>query len=243
MTKFSLKTLFMLCSVLVIALAGCRKGESEITLDFQPQIDGETLIYGNTYAINGLNVRFDRIRFYMTDLELTINDEVQSIDDAFIVTETSDNLDLGKANRGDLTKIAFNVGVSEDLNNADPALLPTDNPLSADSPLIQHWNWTAGYKFLLIEGAVDVNNDGVFDDPAPEETMSIHCGFNSNLKRIELDTDKSIKRENVDLNLEFDVAKFFANYDLANNLFSRPDNNPEAATAVMNNVQNAFDFE
>ncbi len=111
-----------------------------------------------------------------------------------------------------------------------------------ETSYFQHWNWTMGYKFLVIEGAVDVDGNGTFED-IPEETMSIHCGFNDNLKRIELDTDQMIDKENFEMHLEFDVAKFFENYDLANNLFSRPNNNPAAATAVMNNVQNAFDFE
>jgi len=74
--------------------------------------------------------------------------------------------------------------------------------------------------------------------------MSIHCGFvDPNLKRIELATDQTIDKENFEMHLEFDVAKFFENYDLSNNLFSRPNNNPEAAVEVMNNVQSAFDFE
>lgn len=74
--------------------------------------------------------------------------------------------------------------------------------------------------------------------------MSIHCGFvDPNLKRIELTTDQTIDKENFEMHLEFDVTKFFGNDGLMSNLFSPPSNNPEAAVAVMNNVQNAFDFE
>jgi len=255
----------MLCSVLVITLAGCKKKEGctdveavnfdadadesadvcvypNVAFHFHPTVGEETLVYGNTHNINGIDVRFDQIRFYMTELELTINDKPQAFDNAFIVTETSGDQEVGRAIAGQLTKMAFNVGVSPDLNTADPALLPAENPLSADSPFIQHWNWTAGYKFLVIEGAADVNGNGTFE-AIPEETMSIHCGFDSNLKRIELNTDQAIDKENFELHLEFDVAKFFNNYELADNLFSRPNNNAEAATALMDNVQNAFNFE
>ena len=264
MLKFSLRTLILLCSILVIALAGCRKTEGctdaeavnfdadadesadvcvypNIAFHFHPSVGDETLVYGNTHNINGIDVRFDEIRFYMTELELTINDKAQAFDNAFIITETSGDQEAGKAIVGQLTKMTFNVGVSPDLNTADPALLPADNPLSADSPFIQHWTWQAGYIFLKIDGAADVNNDGIFD--ADTENLSIHCGFNDNLQRIEIETDQTIDKENFEMHLEFDVAKFFENYDLANNLFSRPGNNPEAATAVMNNVQSAFSFE
>jgi len=264
MTKFSLKALFVLCSVLVITLAGCRDKEgctdveainfdveAEVSTDvctypniafhFHPTVGDETLVYGNTHNINGLDVRFDEIRFYMTELELTINDKAQAFDNAFIVTETTGDQEAGKAIAGQLTKVAFNIGVPSDLNSADPALLPADNPLSADSPFVQHWNWTAGYIFLKLEGVVDVNGDGTFDTDT--EALSVHGGFNDNLQRIELDTDQTIDKENFEMHLEFDVAKFFENYDLPNNLFSRPDNNPEAAAAVLNNVEDAFNFE
>jgi len=264
MLKFSLKTAVLLCSILVIALAGCKKKEGctdveavnfdadadesadvcvypNLAFHFHPTVGDETLVYGNTHTINGLDVQFDEIRFYMTELELTINDKAQAVDEAFIITETSGEQEAGKVIAGQLTKFAFNVGVPVDMNAADPALLPADNPLSADSPFVQHWNWTSGYIFLKLEGAVDVNGDGVFD--ADTESLSVHCGFDDNLQRIELATDQTIDKENFEMHLEFDVARFFANYDLSNNLFSRPMNNPEAATAVMNNVQNAFDFE
>lgn len=266
MLQFSLRAAVLLCSILIITLAGCKKNEGctdveainfdadadesadvciypNVAFHFHPSIGDETLVYGNTHNINGIDVRFDQIRFYMTELELTINDKAQAFDNTFIVTETSGDQEAGKAISGQLTKFAFNVGVPESLNNVDPATLPADNPLSADSPFIQHWNWTAGYKFLVIEGAADVNGDGTYE-AIPEETMSIHCGFvDPNLKRIELTTDQTIDKENFEMHLEFDVAQFFENYDLTNNLFSRPGNNPEAAVAVMNNVQNAFDFE
>lgn len=264
MTKFSQSIAILLCSFLVIALASCggKKGCTDpdainynpdveesadicvypLSFHFQPVLDGATLTYGGTSNINGLDVRFDQIRFYMTDLELTISENAQTFDDIFIITEMNDEKSLGQEVRGDLTKVAFNVGVPESMNGVDPATLPADNPLSADSPFIQHWNWTAGYKFLVMEGRVDTNGDGTYED-TPEETMSIHCGFNSNLKRIELNTTQTLNSDNHELHLEFDVAKFFAGYDLANNLFSRPNNNPEAATAIMDNVANAFDFE
>jgi len=264
MSNFSLKTVILLCSILIFVLAGCKKKEGctdaeainfdadadksadvcvypNIAFHLHPNVGEEALTYGNTYDINGLDVRLDEIRFYMTGLEMTINDKAQSFDNSFIITETSGDQEVGKATAGQLTKMAFNVGVVPELNNADPALLPADNPLSADSPFVQHWNWTAGYIFLKIEGAADVNGDGVFD--GADESLSIHCGFNDNLQRIELSTDQTIDKENFEMHLEFDVAKFFENYDLPNNLFSRPMNNPEAAAAVMNNVVNAFSFE
>lgn len=262
---YSKKIIILLCSLsmlLVLASCGDKEGCTDmgalnfdadaeesadvceypnINFHFHPNLSGDAFVYGNTYTINGLDVRIDQIRFYMTELEVTIDDAPQTFDKQFIVTETSGDQTAGEALVGTLSKVAFNIGVPEALNNADPALLPSDNPLSADSPNIQHWSWTAGYKFLVIEGAVDTNADGTFD--IDTESMSIHCGFNDNLKRIELNADQSIDKENNELHLEFDVAKFFTNYDLANNLFSRPSNNPEAATDLMNNVQNAFGIE
>ena len=144
----------------------------------------------------------------------------------------------------DLQEITFNIGVGEPDNNADPALQPADSPLSADNPNIQHWNWTAGYKFLLIEGAVDVNGDGVYEQDE-SELMSIHCGFNDNLKNISLmpEVPNAIDQVSYELVVTYNVSELFANYDLANQLFTRPNSNPEYAVQIMNNVENIFGIQ
>ncbi len=213
-------------------------------------------IPGNTYKINDLDVRIDLLTFYVTAPTLTGTEEYtldkvglfksyvnRDTTGAITETITETSVDLGEVQAGDLTNVLFNVGVTSDLNNADPSLLPAESPLSADSPDIQHWNWTAGYIFLKVEGFVDVNQDGVFEQSNTTEYMSIHCGFNDNLAPVSIGVTKSVNDIDYRLGVNFDIAQFFNGYDLANQLFSRPDANPEYATQLMANVPAAFTIE
>lgn len=49
----------------------------------------------------------------------------------------------GQIAPGDYTGIAFEIGVPEDLNHADPVV--ADPPLNFSS---MHWHWRSGYKFM-----------------------------------------------------------------------------------------------
>ena len=65
----------------------------------------------------------------------------------------------------------FALGLESTVNHADPTL--AEYPLNVPD---MHWSWNpaAGYKFLLIEGKVDGNNDGDFDD-AEDVDVTYHC--------------------------------------------------------------------
>jgi len=214
----------------------------DVLMRFVPMIDDSTqLSFGQDYVINGLNVRFNQIRFYVSDVNLVTSTENFASEGILLATEAPKLDELGELKVGDLQEVKFNIGVDSVNNHADPALQPADSPLSADSPDIQHWNWTAGYKFFLIEGAVDVNGDGEYE-PDASETMSIHCGFDFNLKNIALPVTEPtvVDRVGQELNISYDVRGIFEGYDLANQLFSRPNSNPEFAVEIMNNVENIF---
>ncbi len=216
-----------------------------VLMRFIPMItmpdDTLQLGFGQTYQINGLDVRLDQIRFYVDDVTLVTSAESFTSENTLLATESGKLGDLGELKIGDLQEVKFSVGVDPVDNLADPALQPANSPLSSDNPEIQHWNWTSGYKFFLIEGAVDVNGDGVFEQDMTEQ-MSIHCGFNDNLKNISLPIIEPtvVDRVGYELDIEYDVRGIFEGYDLTTQLFSRPNSNPEYATEIMNNVENIF---
>lgn len=238
---------------------------ANLTINITPTVDGVDITPRTTYKINETNIRFDLISFYLTDLKLTKDPNSLVADDSTSVlsfepilarafsdstgfqgentgTTVETSLELESTTPGRLTNIQFNIGVDTTLNHADPALLPAENPLSADSPHIQHWNWAAGYIFMKIEGTVDVNGDDAFD-AADDGVLFIHCGFDSNLAPVSLAIDQSIDQIDNELNLNLDMAQVFDGYDLTTQLLSLPNMNPEYATQVMSNVGAAISAE
>jgi len=108
MLKFSLRIAILLCSVLVIAFAGCKKNEGctdveAVNFDADADESADVCVYPNVAFHFHPTVGDETLVYYMTELELTINDKAQAFDNAFIVTETSGDQEAGKAIAGQLT--------------------------------------------------------------------------------------------------------------------------------------------
>lgn len=234
----------------------CKRPQLTLNLNSTISVDDTTntpFVLGEIYQINGLDVRIDLLTFYVTGVTLNKDSmdsyvlsnpgllQLIAATDTTIATNST-SLDMGELEAGyEVSNTSFNVGVSPDLNNADPSLLPASNPLSGDHPDIQHWSWTAGYIFLKVEGFVDVNQDGTFEMSNDTEYMSLHCGFNENLASIPaLNTPDDIDETTHRVDINFDINQLFDGYDLASQLFSRPSANPAYAEQLMDNVPAAF---
>lgn len=64
----------------------------------------------------------------------------------------STEIDLGQFNNiTTVEAIKFNVGVNTPENNEDPTQWPATHPLAPKMPSM-HWGWTAGYRFVALEG-------------------------------------------------------------------------------------------
>ncbi|MEM6628360.1 MAG: MbnP family protein [Bacteroidota bacterium] len=56
--------------------------------------------------------------------------------------------------------VRFGIGVPDSLNHEDPTVFSPEHPLSVFNSM--HWNWAAGYRFVIMEGKIDssVTADG-----------------------------------------------------------------------------------
>lgn len=128
---------------------------------------------------SGRIYKLDRIRFLLTDLDV-VNDfgtvlatypDVNLLVDA---SNVSNDFAIGPLTAGHVHQIQFNIGLDPALNNTDPT--------NAAPPLNDtgmHWGMGAdeGYWFLVLEGQVDSNDDGVLDT-----TFSMRCGTDALLR-------------------------------------------------------------
>ncbi|RMG23378.1 MAG: hypothetical protein D6730_14515 [Bacteroidetes bacterium] len=167
--------------------------EGIFELNFQPLVNGQSfekeLVYQNN---NGRSYFLEKFSMYISDITLVKEDgeevllsEIELLDFA--------NPEANKAQHGDgvfrayeapagaYKGVKFGIGVPQRLNHVDPASFDQDHPLSTFKGM--HWNWTPGYKFLLIEGRIDssLQKDGLnIDYP-----LAYHTGLDTLYRRVE----------------------------------------------------------
>lgn len=171
----------------VLALLGCKQDEEtppsldpievhtvDLRLKFIFKYGTHDYELSSEYTdATGRLYRFDRIKFLLSDLHVVNDDEevlaeypeVNLLVDA---SSATNDFALGSLTAGHVHQIRFNIGLDPALNNTDPgtAAPPLDDPS-------MYWGSGAdeGYWFLVLDGLVDANDDGVV-----ETEFSMRCG-------------------------------------------------------------------
>lgn len=175
-----MKPVFTLIGLL---LANFTFSQTNVNLHFPPKVGGNDLVLNTTIQnLNGTAMSIDYFNYYISNVHL-IHDGGQDFDlsdTVFIVTVADPVLELGELNLTNIESITFSVGVPQDVNHADISQYDESNPLSWQTPSM-HWGWSSGYKFLLIDGYGDSNNDGT-----PNELFQIHSLGDANLKNVSM---------------------------------------------------------
>ena len=128
----------------------------------------------------GNNIRFTSLKFYVSGAKAmdaagalagSFNSTYMLVDAA---TPLLNNFTLGSMTAGHVHELHFLLGLDEATNRIDPLL--ADYPLNIPG---MHWSWnpSAGYKFMSMEGYLDVNNNGVLDD-GTDVLFEYHCAQN-----------------------------------------------------------------
>jgi len=110
----------------------------------------------NTGAKNNINDDFEvtRLQYYISEISIVHdNGQETSIDDLWILVDVSatTQVDLGSYDVNSVEMVKLHIGVNEEQNHLDPSTYPPSHPLALSSPSM-HWGWTAGYRFVAIEG-------------------------------------------------------------------------------------------
>ncbi len=182
---------FSLLALIGLSLAACKKDEEEapaptptptpttgtVKMAFTFMHGTNAFDLNNTYQDGaGNNIRFDKVKFYASNIHLMDDAaaEVAHFHDTYLLLDASaasNTFTLGAINPGHVHEAEFTLGLDSETNHADPTL--AEAPLNIPE---MHWSWnpTAGYKFLNMEGHVDTNGDGDFDD-ATDGVFTYHC--------------------------------------------------------------------
>ncbi len=173
-------------TLFTVALTGCKKDEEPMAPTPAPTTGTFKLGYGfhwgaadldmNTFYTdgNGHAIKFRTVKFFLGQPVLfSGGSAVARWDSTYFLADAEvgeGNWLVGTVSPGSFDSLALTVGIDSVSNHKDPTL--------AEAPLndaTMHWNWNPaqGYVFLLLEGRVDDDGDGVVDGADPEFTY--HC--------------------------------------------------------------------
>ncbi len=169
--------------IILILLCSCTS-EKNVTIDFKAYVNGEVLEYGKKYASpngDGTFAIYD-FKLYISNLQFISNEnpennytEKDSYHLLKFQTKNSYSLILNNISLEPYDKIRISIGIDEEAN------LSIKNPGDLDPTNQMAWNWTSGYKFLLLEG--------LYSPESSENEIPIvfHIGFSENKKDLEFD--------------------------------------------------------
>ena len=214
-------------------------GSSMVTLFLQPTVSGTPLSsdLSTTYTVNGSTINFTSARVYITELELlrsdgtsvtfegpTITAPAKNENDEDISHTVTDKVvlakhdtgvhmyDLGMAEAGDYTGIRYKIGIDGLTNRLDASQVPSDHPLTKQTDKNNHWNWSAGYQFLRMDGLVDTDADQV-----PDEVWEVHLGTANFLTEMNQSMNFTLEEDGaVNLHIIMDYGMLLSDVDLSN---------------------------
>lgn len=179
----------------------------------------------------GYYIKVTRLQYYISEVKL-IHDGGQITpvtDQYFLVTPTVDSiLELGNFDITSLEGIEYSLGVDAGHNHLDPASYPSSHPLAPKNPSM-HWGWTAGYRFIALEGFAGATSGAV------NNNFQIHTIDDVNYKSLTLNTSGELVEGHLAIHVNADYLKMFEGINAQNGVISHAANGP--SKKQMDNMQ------
>ena len=141
--------------------------QNQIYLKINHKLGSESFEYKKEVK-NNLNESFQltRLQYYISGIKIYHDNEINTYYPNKFMLITA-NGTFSKELIGDLDfetieAIEFLIGVKTPENNDDPTAWETNHPLSPKEPSM-HWGWSAGYRFVAMEGKSGPNLDKLFE--------------------------------------------------------------------------------
>ncbi len=205
------KLIFALAVLNMVLLSSCEKDQNPEPGNFSLDV---ALSYGSSpFALNtaytdpsGRRIRLEQIRFYLSNIRALKTDgsKTEPLQAALLDASDPGSLKV-KLNlpEGSYSGIQFGLGLDSALNNADPTLLPSSDPLAAPD---MYWTWLK-YIFVKVEGRSDTttNASGNLD-----WLLVYHLGTDQAYRTITLNQAFEVKNGlNGNFPIKLDMQKVF----------------------------------
>lgn len=218
-----------LMAIAALSLAACKKDKDDDddddhdhTATIQARFD---FVHGsNAFDMNaaytdgaGHAIKFSTLKFYASDFVLMDDamNVVASYANTAVLADAANTVaqTIGTMGHGHIHEVHFNLGLNSTVNHADPTTAAY--PLNIPG---MHWSWNpaAGYKFLNMEGHVDGNGDGDFDD-AEDVPFTYHCATDALLSEHHVHFHQDVDGGTVVIVAKVNVALLMVGLDLLTN--------------------------
>ena len=218
MRQFILLVFFLLSAQLVLAQS------NEVQFTFHHHVNGEELKVNETlFTIwNGKTMRIDRAEFYLAEISLIdAGGGKTTLNDQYILADAGEPgtvWSVGNVDLNDIKGVEVHIGVDQAKNHLDPSTYQLGHPLGFQDPSM-HWGWSAGYRFMAIEGYVDNNNDGV-----PESLFQYHNLGDNLYYTTSIDGEATAENGVLKVKIDVDYTKLFEGMTLIGNLIHHGSN-------------------
>lgn len=207
--------------------------QSNVNLFFPHKVGGVDFVQDEiVQSLNGVEMSIDYFNYYISNVHI-IHDGGQDLDlsDTVFIVKMEDNvLELGQLNVTNVEAINFGVGVPQSVNHADISQYAENNPLSWQNPSM-HWGWSSGYKFVLIDGFGDSNNDGSAD-----ALFQIHSLGDENYKNVSMSVIPTVSSTGITIVINCNLDEWLFGVNPGNTGVHH--GNTGVNASVMNNVVN-----
>lgn len=157
----------LLLGLLSLGMLTATNASTSVKLKMNHKL-GSVSYVKNTQSTNNLNHNFNitRLEYYVSNV-VVIHDggTMDTIKDTYFLVNPSgsvESYDLGTITLTTIEAIQFSIGVDKAANHLNPASYGALHPLAPKSPSM-HWGWTAGYRFIAIEGKSGTSMDQTYE--------------------------------------------------------------------------------
>ena len=209
-------------------------GEGIFEFNITTRVDGENFVPGVVYKTpEDRDYVINKLKLYISDITLiddqgqeTVLSEIELFDltqagslKTFHGDGTFKQFDVPAKN---YKGVKFGIGVAKRFNHEDPAGFSPEHPLSVFNEM--HWNWAAGYRFLVMEGKVDSSVTADGNELAKD--FVYHLGLDTLYREITYmapDQDFSVPTgDELQYVVEIDLNRLFSNGQNSINIVETP---------------------
>lgn len=228
-----MKTKFSFAFLVSILFSFAAEAQKTVVLNIDHLLEGDAFSL-NTPKSSSVadNYEVTRLEYYISDFKL-MHDGGQLINlpDTWLLVNASQGVEfvLGDFMIDELEELQFSNGINPDYNHLDPTLYPSGHPLALENPSM-HWGWTAGYRFLAIEGNVGPNLVYRYE---------IHALGDQNFRDVSLSTTGRESNDTIYIELEAACEAIFKNIDISSGVISHGETG-DAEESLINMQRNVF---
>lgn len=181
----------------------------------------------------GGDFKVERLQYYMSNFAI-IHDGGQTlkIDTLYVLMNAANagEIMLGQYSGIDTVEaIQFSIGVNAPVNNQDPSQWPGNHALAPKSPSM-HWGWSAGYRFVALEGKAGASMSQGFE---------LHALGNNHYHTIQIPVQSSEVFGEQHMIINADYTRALEDIDISNGLILHGEG-PETNKMLLNFKQYVF---